>query len=281
MQTPDPRLTLMRRLAWTCVALLLAITTLSAFIRLSRAGVGCEPWPQCHAQRQLIPATQLAAADTPEVAHARIAHRILGGAAVLLMIVLLVQAWSRTPVYKEQGQLAAAMLLLGLFLAILGRTAGDPRVPAVVAANLLGGFSTLALAWRLALSCDGGHGRAPPTRKARHFLVAALMLLALQVALGGLLSASEGPGRCGESLLCSGHRLSGVATVVASALAGAAAWRPGGFAARAVLPLAAVQAALGLALLGSQVTLLLVLAHNVIAAVLAAVLFGLVSVPRR
>ena len=30
--------------------LVLAITTLSAFIRLSRAGLGCEPGPQCQAQ---------------------------------------------------------------------------------------------------------------------------------------------------------------------------------------------------------------------------------------
>jgi cytochrome c oxidase assembly protein subunit 15 len=38
------RVSRLRKMAWLCAALVLAITSLSAFIRLSRAGLGCEPW---------------------------------------------------------------------------------------------------------------------------------------------------------------------------------------------------------------------------------------------
>ena len=37
MKTPDPRLSQLRKLAWALAVLVLAITSLSAFIRLSRA----------------------------------------------------------------------------------------------------------------------------------------------------------------------------------------------------------------------------------------------------
>ena len=36
-------MSLLRKLAWATLVLVLAITSLSALIRLSRAGLGCDP----------------------------------------------------------------------------------------------------------------------------------------------------------------------------------------------------------------------------------------------
>ena len=35
----------LRRLALLCAVMVLAVTSLSAYIRLSKAGLGCAPWP--------------------------------------------------------------------------------------------------------------------------------------------------------------------------------------------------------------------------------------------
>ena len=55
MNQSEGRMTRLRRLAWLCAVLVLAITSLSAFIRLSRAGLGCTPWPQCYTQSPSSP----------------------------------------------------------------------------------------------------------------------------------------------------------------------------------------------------------------------------------
>ena len=41
----------LHRLALVAAALVLSITSLSAFIRLSNAGLGCDEWPQCYGSR--------------------------------------------------------------------------------------------------------------------------------------------------------------------------------------------------------------------------------------
>lgn len=48
MDITQRRRDFLHRLALWSAALVLAITSLSAFIRLSQAGLGCEPWPQCY-----------------------------------------------------------------------------------------------------------------------------------------------------------------------------------------------------------------------------------------
>ena len=193
MDATDRRMKRLARLAWACAALVLAITTLSAFIRLSRGGPGCEPWPQCAAQ-------SISAEAAPGVTQARITHRVAASAALLLVIVLLVQCHTGTPALPGPGRLAAALLALGVFLAVLGRMAGDSRAAPVVMANLLAGFAMFALACRLALALrPPARAVTPASRAAPRLAMLALLLLGLQVALG----AAVGPTACEGSLACS------------------------------------------------------------------------------
>ena len=74
MAAPDRRMPMLRKTALLCAALVLAITSLSAYMRLSRAGLGCDPWPQCYVQ-SLLP-SPAAQPVTPGVALARLAHRV-------------------------------------------------------------------------------------------------------------------------------------------------------------------------------------------------------------
>jgi cytochrome c oxidase assembly protein subunit 15 len=184
----DRRLFILRRLAWLCAVTVLAVTSLSAFIRLSNAGLGCADWPQCYGERGLTSATATAVRSDEVTATivARIAHRVMAVLALLLIVVLIMVCFGDHPRLRGQGSIALALLALALFLAVLGRWSSGSRVPAVSIANLIGGFAMLALSLRLAM----GSAAAPAPRQ-RVAVFVALLLLVAQVALGGLVSASH------------------------------------------------------------------------------------------
>lgn len=271
MSPAQRRLLLLRRIAWAGAAIVLAITTLSAFIRLSRAGVGCEPWPQCHVARLDMTHGQLAALDSPAVAAARIAHRVTASAALLVFIVLLVQLHVGPAARRTPARLAVAIVAVALFLAVLGRMSGDSRSAGVVMANLLAGFGMFALAVQLALSLgDRVCETTPPRLRAATWV--ALVFVVAQVVLGAALTAMHDAGRCTTSPVCLAHAGNGVVSLLACMAVALMAWRGASRAPRSVGFLALAQAALGGIMLATGVPLALALAHNVLAALLAGTL---------
>lgn len=278
MKTPDPRLSLLRKLAWALAALVLAITSLSAFIRLSRAGLGCEPWPQCYAQRAQMSPQELDTLDTPAVTAARMAHRVVATVALLLVIFMLVKAYGQQPVLQRQGRLVLGLLALALFLAVLGRMAGPSRAAFVGVGNLLAGLAMFALSLRLVQASTGWR---PTATAPRAWTLAALALLLLQIALGGLVSVTQLSDRCGDAALCQWHRGSAFAVLAMLVPLGVAAMRRGARTLGGTLVLLALaQAALGLAMLWlPAVPLALGLAHNVLAGLLLAGLLSLLPPP--
>jgi heme a synthase len=191
----DRRFVFLRRLALLCAVMVLAVTSLSAYLRLSKAGLGCADWPQCYGQslRQLQQGVAASADEQTATAVARLAHRATASIALLLVITMVVVCFGTRPVLRAEGAKALALLGLALFLAVLGLWSSGARVPAVTIGNLLGGFAMLALCARLALA--GQPLRAP---RLRAWVVLATLLLLVQVALGGLVSASH------AGLSCSG-----------------------------------------------------------------------------
>jgi len=181
---------LLQRMAIGCAILVLAITSLSAYIRLGNVGLGCAEWPQCYGSklRQAQQGIDTKVSESGATIAARMVHRIVAVAALLLIIVMAIACFTSQPVLWREGQMALTLLALALFLAVLGRWSGGARVPAVNIGNLLGGFAMLAFCWRL-------HGRAgePPVPREDPRMrllawLAGFMLLG-QIALGGLVSA--------------------------------------------------------------------------------------------
>jgi heme a synthase len=273
MADTSARITLLRKLALACAVLVLAITSLSAYIRLSRAGLGCEPWPQCYEARAGMSAQALAPLDHRGVVTARVAHRITASAALLVVIALLMKSLAVQPMLWRQGRLALAVLALALFLAVLGRIGGDSRIVPVVLGNLLGGLTMFALACRLvqATVLPGS------TRIAwlRPWIAAALVLLSLQLALGGLASSQHAASTCATAGLCALHRTVGIATAAVLVTVGALAARAGMRLGAAVIVLALAQVALGTLVVTSAAPLAFALAHNLLAALLLAALLAL------
>ena len=183
----ERRLRLLRRMAWIGAALMLVTITLSAYMRLSQAGLGCADWPACYAQNLRASPQDASALGGHGVAVARLAHRVVASAMLVLVIVMVMTALATRPALKRAGALAAALLGLALALAVLGIATPGARKPAVAMGNLLGGFVMLALCVRLAAT--GPPRAAAPTAPARlgGWAVAALALLCAQLAGGAVL----------------------------------------------------------------------------------------------
>ena len=75
MTVVPPTLTRLRRIALAALLLILAVTTLSAYMRLANAGLGCADWPACYGAQLRTPDAAIAASDT-SVAIARVLHRL-------------------------------------------------------------------------------------------------------------------------------------------------------------------------------------------------------------
>ena len=309
---PDRRWHLLRRMAWLCTALMLATISLSAFMRLSQAGLGCADWPACYAQ-SLRAVQQGEPAPTGHgVAAARLAHRVVASLTLVLVIMMTLTTLATKPVLKRTGALSLALLLLALALALLGIATPGARLPAVAMGNLLGGFVMLALCWRLAASARPPSDTAPARLGA--WAVAGLALLSGQLAGGALVSTSYAALSCSELTECTRlaaatgwdwgvlnpwreplveatalpvnagsafalwlHRIGAIVVLPVLGLLGLAAWRRGrrrGGA--ALLVLAALQGALGLLMVASGLPLAAVLLHNLVAALLLATLVRLV-----
>jgi cytochrome c oxidase assembly protein subunit 15 len=309
MSLLDRRLNLLRRLALLCAVMVLAVTSLSAYIRLTKVGLGCADWPACYGQelRRMQQGVAAPAEQQTATAAARLAHRITASAALLLVITMVMVCFGSRPLLVREGLLALALLALALFLAVLGFWSSAARVPAVAMGNLLGGFVMLALSVRLALPV-----RTSSRALWRAAIVTAAGLLAVQVALGGLVSASHaglscsGWSDCGvhEAWQASGwrsldpwrepvlndaapfnpagalpnslHRLAGLGLALLLPPLAWLAWRRGRRLAAALLfVLLAAQVALGVAMSALALPLGLALLHNLVAAALLATLLAL------
>ncbi len=181
---PDLRPALLRGLAWACLLLVLVVASLSASLRLGRAGLGCADWPRCYGRA--LAAAEPGAATTPAAAPtpARLAHRAAALGTLATVLALLVLALYRRPRYGRAAALAGALLALTLLLAVLGRWSAGARVPAIALGNLLGGLLMIALASRLTLAAR------TPAAPASGWTIALVLALLLQAALGGLVSTT-------------------------------------------------------------------------------------------
>lgn len=202
----------MRKLAIASLLLVIALVSLSAYLRLNHSGIGCANWPSCYGQigtaaenAPTIGSTyeRLAAEARQPMSWATPAHRLI--ASVLGLNVL---GMALLALYRRQDRfITVALLGLTVFLAWLGIYSGGLHHPAVVMGNLGGGFAMLALLGWLVFK-DGASSRDCP-RRIRGWTIAALLLLLMQIGLGGLTSANFAASACPTLPKCNGQLLPG------------------------------------------------------------------------
>jgi len=182
------------------VALVLAlvVVVVGAYVRLSDAGLGCPDWPFCYGKP--LPA-DIAHPDALAKAWKEMGHRYLAGTLGLLILALCVLAWR----LRRSRALTTTLVLVVIFQAALGMwTVTLLLKPAIVTAHLLGGMATLSLLLWLALG-ESRHVQDPSVKELRPWAAATLAVVAVQVALGGWVSANYAALACPDLPLCRGR----------------------------------------------------------------------------
>lgn len=203
------------RLAKFAVVLACCVVALGAYTRLKDAGLGCPDWPGCYGfvavpqSEEAIAKANSAYPHRPveaEKAWAEMVHRYFAstlGLVILIVAGLSIKARKANP----NVGIKLPLLLLGLviFQGILGMwTVTLGLFPTVVMGHLLGGFTTLSLLFLLALKTSG---RIKPTRVENaqalySFTLVGIVILALQIALGGWTAANYAAAVCAELPIC-------------------------------------------------------------------------------
>ncbi|MGA0177483.1 MAG: COX15/CtaA family protein [Burkholderiaceae bacterium] len=183
-----------------------------AFTRLSDSGLGCPDWPGCYGHASPIGASTMiaqaqAAMPTGPVTFSKawieMIHRYLASGVGFLVVVLTLWAWRLRALRPHAWVLSAATLVWVMVQGAFGAWTVTWRLmPLVVTAHLLGGLLLLAMLrwqqvrwWSLS--------PAPPL-PGRGWLVALVLALALQLALGGWVSTNYAVLACSDFPTCQG-----------------------------------------------------------------------------
>lgn len=203
------RYRLFRRLALAGVVLAFGVVVLGAWVRLSAAGLGCPDWPGCYGHLSVdgaarnVDAINEAFPHRPFEYHKAIkemVHRYFASSLGLLILALagLAIANRRDP----QQPLVLPIVLVGLVIlqGLLGMwTVTLLLKPLIVVLHLLGGLATLSLLAWLAMPRAVPGTIAPSLKK---IAAAALVVLALQIALGGWTSSNYAALACPDFPTC-------------------------------------------------------------------------------
>jgi heme a synthase len=197
-------------------ALLLAgcVVLLGAYTRLVDAGLGCPDWPGCYGFLSVpeTPEDVLSAESAyphapveAEKAWAEMVHRYFAGTLGLLIAMLAVLAIKNR--HDRTKPMLLPLLLLGtvIFQAALGMwTVTLGLLPIIVMGHLLGGFTTLSLLLLLYLNIRDGN--APAMRSSlRNTALIAVVIVAMQITLGGWTSANYAAIICTDFPTCQGN----------------------------------------------------------------------------
>ena len=205
------RMSLFRRLCLIGTLVALCVVVLGAWVRLSDAGLGCPDWPGCYGHLTVGEAVQnadranAAFPERPleaEKALKEMIHRYLASALGLLIIAIAVVAWKNRTDPAQPQRLPGFLVLLVVFQGLLGMwTVTLLLKPAIVAAHLAGGLTTMSLLWWLALRVDR---TTRPTAEGglRSLAVLGLVVLSVQILLGGWVSSNYSALACPDFPTC-------------------------------------------------------------------------------
>src|ERR1700730_18394082 len=194
-----PPALLIRRLALTGLVLCCLVVVLAASVRLSAAGLACPDWPGCYGAPTPAGIAPAAAAHFPHSsvdvgkAWREMLHRYAAATLGLLIVVLAGLAIARGGRRMRDVRFAGALLGILILQASLGMlTVTLQLTPLIVTLHLIFGMTTLGLLTWLWLGVQANGRAAAPVSAVmpRRVCLAALIVLALQIALGGWTSSN-------------------------------------------------------------------------------------------
>ncbi len=204
------------RLTQITIIVTLFVIVLGAYTRLSHAGLGCPDWPGCYG-RLVVPGDETRIAELsdlyperplePDKAWKEMIHRYAAGILGILILSLFLIAWVRRDVPGQPVWLPACLLALVVFQAILGMwTVTLLLKPVVVVAHLLGGMTLLLLlVWMLMRQKYPRTGGIRFPAKLYPWAILGLVVIYVQVSLGGWTSANYAALICPDLPVCQGQ----------------------------------------------------------------------------
>ncbi|PUA17385.1 heme A synthase [Glaciimonas sp. PCH181] len=218
-----------RKLVWVTLFLTFDLIMFGAFTRLTDSGLGCPDWPGCYGHSNpLLAHAHISAAQeamptgpvTVVKAWIEMTHRYFAMGVGVLIIGLMVVAWIKW--LKPAASMSAAQhqvqrdikfspwfpTLLFLTVCLQGAfgawTVTMKLQPVIVTIHLLLGLSLLALlTWLAARQSDHAPVAAQGSRLVTPALIA-MLLLVVQIALGGWVSTNYAALACNDFPLCHG-----------------------------------------------------------------------------
>ncbi|MFT5116855.1 MAG: cytochrome c oxidase assembly protein subunit 15 [Kiritimatiellia bacterium] len=216
------------RLTIAAFILTIFVVVLGAFTRLVDAGLGCPDWPGCYGHllwpdeaHEIIKAQQAfphAPVETDKT-WPEMVHRYFAGSLGLFILAIAVIAIKRsTETLTDLGKRIPLKLPIFLLaLVILQATFGMWTVtlklwPKIVTAHLMGGFATLSLLWLLGQRLGGQHWHLSTAallrlQKLTPLLLISLVVVIIQIMLGGWVSANYAALACPDVPQCFGQWL--------------------------------------------------------------------------
>jgi cytochrome c oxidase assembly protein subunit 15 len=207
----------MKATVWTSLLLVILLVTLSAYLRLAHSGIGCADWPACYGQIGELPAAsqvissenayqRIVAEASQPLAWATPLHRLVASVLGLMIVLLVILSLKQ----KRNRLISIALLGITVFLALLGIKSGSLHNPAIVMGNLCGGFLMLGLlGWMLFKAGNGENYRKGQKVLPGSLPAMAVLLLVIQILLGGLTSANFAATSCQTLPDCQGKWLPG------------------------------------------------------------------------
>lgn len=206
--------------AVTVLALYLTfdLVLVGAFTRLTDSGLGCPDWPGCYGNASPLGAVHQIAEEqarmpTGPVTHGKawveMVHRYLATGTGAVVMALALATWFLRKRGLPISPLWPTVTLVGFCIqgAFGALTVTMKLFPAIVTLHLLGALLLLALLTMQAVAyrhAERGAGPVAIPAGARGWMVAAFVLLWLQVALGGWVSTNYAVLACSDFPTCQG-----------------------------------------------------------------------------
>ena len=207
----------MHRLAMVAAIIAFCVIVLGAWVRLSHAGLGCPDWPGCYGQLtwpDAVAEIETANQAFPErpfessKAWKEMVHRYLAGSLMLLVFAMSWLAWRGPERLHKFRALATSLTILIIFQALLGMWTVTLKLkPIIVMAHLIGGLGSFSLILWLMFSSRRQFIYKPSMniRRMRNPIIVAIVVLGMQIALGGWTSANYAALACPDFPTCSGE----------------------------------------------------------------------------
>lgn len=201
------------RLVFAAFVLAFIVIILGAYTRLTNAGLSCPDWPRCYGY-MTPPATidQLQEANKayPQVpvdstkAWTEMRHRYLAGLESILIFTIVVTSWvKRRYLPRNVFLLSQSLIIIIVGQIALGMlTVTELLKPVVVLGHLLFGFFIMSVLWTIWFLM-----RAPfslLSSSLRYWAVLGLIILILQITLGGWVSTHYAGLACVDFPYCVG-----------------------------------------------------------------------------